>query len=132
MTEDSTNPPDFSAISQRPAGPAAQDEAAPSPAIDVDIFCPTCGYNLRGLTGNRCPECGGDIEAYRQRGSLLPWVYRDRIGRFRAFWKTVWLVTFDDRRLATEVGRPVGERPACPAMNPARSADTPSPTRPCG
>lgn len=28
--------------------------------IDVDIPCPACGYNLRGLPGDliRCPECG--------------------------------------------------------------------------
>jgi uncharacterized paraquat-inducible protein A len=22
------------------------------------IVCPTCGYNLTGLKGSRCPECG--------------------------------------------------------------------------
>lgn len=22
-----------------------------------DVACPSCGYNLRGLTGDRCPEC---------------------------------------------------------------------------
>lgn len=29
-------------------------------AIDFDLFCLTCGYNLRGLIGDpvRCPECG--------------------------------------------------------------------------
>lgn len=25
---------------------------------DRDIHCPRCGYNLRSLTGGRCPECG--------------------------------------------------------------------------
>jgi hypothetical protein len=30
-------------------------------AIDEDIYCLDCGYNLRGLYGDpvRCPECGG-------------------------------------------------------------------------
>lgn len=33
-----------------------------SGAIDEDIFCLECGYNLRGLVGDpvRCPECGVD------------------------------------------------------------------------
>ena len=25
---------------------------------DRDVVCPLCGYNLRGLTSSRCPECG--------------------------------------------------------------------------
>lgn len=44
----------------------------PSGAIDVeavrayvaerDVPCPGCGYNLRGLTGERCPECNEALE----------------------------------------------------------------------
>jgi DNA-directed RNA polymerase subunit RPC12/RpoP len=26
-----------------------------------DIACPLCGYNLRGLTSPRCPECGREL-----------------------------------------------------------------------
>ncbi len=27
-----------------------------------DIVCPGCGYNLRGLRSDRCPECGDELE----------------------------------------------------------------------
>ena len=32
----------------------------PTPVIDEDLYCLTCSYNLRGLSGDpvRCPECG--------------------------------------------------------------------------
>ncbi len=26
--------------------------------IDEDLYCPQCGYNLRGIPEDRCPECG--------------------------------------------------------------------------
>lgn len=29
---------------------------------DTDAPCPLCGYNLRQLTANRCPECGQELE----------------------------------------------------------------------
>ncbi len=28
---------------------------------DRDAPCPACGYNLRNLQGNRCPECGDEL-----------------------------------------------------------------------
>lgn len=30
--------------------------------IDRDIGCPDCGFTLRGLAGNRCPECSTQIQ----------------------------------------------------------------------
>jgi hypothetical protein len=35
-----------------------------------DVECPGCGYNLRGLLGRECPECGGRIGwgAFRASG----------------------------------------------------------------
>lgn len=112
MTSERPMPSDASAACPEPVGTSTAVEAAPLPAIDVDVFCPDCAYNLRSLTGIRCPECGTNIEAYRERGSVIPWVYRDKVGRIRAFWKTVWLVTFNDRQFGMELSRPVDERHA--------------------
>lgn len=32
--------------------------------IEIDLYCPVCGYNLRGLSENpvRCPECGENCD----------------------------------------------------------------------
>jgi hypothetical protein len=32
-----------------------------------DVACPACGYNLRGLTGMTCPECGSPVELPPER-----------------------------------------------------------------
>jgi hypothetical protein len=32
--------------------------AAAAPPAGVDVLCPMCSYNLRGLAEPRCPECG--------------------------------------------------------------------------
>jgi hypothetical protein len=78
-----------------------------NPAIDRDIFCQTCGYNLRGLTSNRCPECGSSFEHIRGGDPEIPWMYRRRLGWFRAYWKTVFFVMFKQARFADEMARPV-------------------------
>lgn len=48
--------------------PAATPAPGPGPALVAaylasrDAPCPGCGYNLRGLTGSACPECGKPLE----------------------------------------------------------------------
>ncbi len=44
------------------------------PATDTGLRCPSCGYNLTGLTEARCPECGEafDWEAVRQAADPTP------------------------------------------------------------
>lgn len=44
---------------------AGQQEPSFEGAATEDIFCPKCGYNLRGLPTLRCPECGTDSEPIR-------------------------------------------------------------------
>ena len=86
--------------------PAAPPVADPSP--ELLPVCPACGYDLRGLTSDRCPECGLTID--RAAVSRIPWVHRARIGRFRAYWRTAWMATARTAALAAEVQRPVDLR----------------------
>ena len=39
--------------------------------IDKDLYCLQCGYNLRGLPEERCPECGTRFEHGGVRASSL-------------------------------------------------------------
>jgi len=80
---------------------------APHPPITQDLFCQTCGYNLRGLTGHRCPECGGSLEGVRAGVSQIPWVHRNKLGWFRAYWRTIGFVMFRQARFCDEMARPV-------------------------
>ena len=85
-----------------------QDDLAEAlPPIEIDIPCLDCGYNLRGLTSNRCPECGEGVEHARSIDPQIPWAHRERLGAFRAYWQTVFLVLRRRKRLCWETVRPV-------------------------
>jgi hypothetical protein len=77
------------------------------PPIAQDIFCQNCGYNLRTLTSDRCPECGRSLEGLRDTVSHIPWAHRKELGRFQAYWKTVWFVMFQQKKFCEEMARPV-------------------------
>lgn len=83
--------------------PLAADPHTPA----QDIFCPYCAYNVRGLPANRCPECGREFDPAVLAASALPWPQRRKIGWFRAYWRTVWLVVFHSRRFCGEFSFPV-------------------------
>ena len=101
--------PQSAATTSADAACGPDTPSASLPEITDDIYCPECGYNLRGLTGNRCPECGHDIQIIRERKTQIPWVYRDKEGSFRAYWRTVWMVMFQNQRFCLEISRPVDE-----------------------
>lgn len=84
---------------QRPA-----QNATPYPD---DLYCPECGYSLRGLTSARCPECGLSLEFIRSDAPLIPWERRRQLGRLRAYWQTVFQVLFRTKRFCRASCRPV-------------------------
>jgi hypothetical protein len=69
-------------------------------------LCPQCGFDLRGTESDRCGECGLEIDREGLRTSGIPWVYRRRIGRIRAYFKTVWLFLADRRGVQFEAAKP--------------------------
>jgi len=84
--------------------------ADPLPEIRQDLFCQRCGYNLRGLTGNRCPECGGSLDGVRSLVPQIPWMYRKELGWWRAYWRTIRFVMFRQAQFCDEMARPVNFR----------------------
>ncbi len=59
---------------------AVAAKTGPTSAIDEDLYCLTCGYNLRGLSGDpvRCPECGqfNDLETMRFPAATIRYAMR--------------------------------------------------------
>ncbi|WP_428938622.1 hypothetical protein [Fontivita pretiosa] len=93
---------------------AAADPIASTTAPHAaDLYCPGCGYNLRGIDASqRCPECGLSIDRSTLGKSVIPWTARRHIGRARALFKTAWLASTDPRMLAREMAIAVSFRDA--------------------
>jgi hypothetical protein len=66
--------------------------SAMTAALSESFYCHGCAYDLRGLTSNRCPECGMVID--RSSAGIIAWEKRAKIGRVRAFVRTAVAATF--------------------------------------
>jgi hypothetical protein len=100
-------------MSEPPDKTAAPDSTAPTAsAYADDLFCPECGYSLRGLTSDRCPECGLLLDFVESGVSVIPWERRREIGRMRAYWQTVFQVMFRNKLFCRAAYRSVSYRDA--------------------
>ncbi|MEZ0265153.1 MAG: hypothetical protein ACAI43_10535 [Phycisphaerae bacterium] len=82
-----------------------QQAATPIPT-DRAFPCPACGYDLRAMTGDRCPECGLTVDREALRVSAIPWAHRRRQGYVRAYLATAWRFIRGGRGLVDEPLRP--------------------------
>jgi hypothetical protein len=77
-----------------------------------DLYCPDCGYSLRGLTSDRCPECGMSLERVKALGWQIAWVHRRSVGRWRGYWRTARRAAFRGNSFFRDVPRIVDYRDA--------------------
>jgi hypothetical protein len=80
------------------------------PLITEGIYCAGCGYDLRGLSSDRCPECGLTIQATHE--GVIPWERRKRIGYFSSFFLTLLAATFSPIQFARATNGPIDVRSA--------------------
>lgn len=78
-----------------PATELMQDGAPNWPAIDFEVTCARCGYNLRMLTTPRCTECGLEFEwllVLRQATSQSDFLFEHHWCRrpIRSLCTTIW------------------------------------------
>lgn len=80
--------------------------AKSEPSTELALFCPQCIYDLRGLPGDECPECGCEVDRAKLEKSSIHWVHREGLG-VGAFVKTAMRATFKTQFFCLEVARPV-------------------------
>jgi len=93
------------------ASPPSPPTTAPAHEPE-SLVCPACGYDLRAIDSDKCPECGLVIDRSEMSISRIPWEHRREIGRFRAFWKTTGMVMLHPKKFGEEINRPVDYRSA--------------------
>ena len=66
----------------QPGAPVDHDVPKVDPAFNAelrrvlderDAFCPRCKYDLSGIPGPRCPECGKNIREVLRIADTTPW-----------------------------------------------------------
>jgi hypothetical protein len=87
--------------------PAAEHQPLPE-----GMICPECAYDLRGLTSERCPECGEDLGILHRREPLIPWEHREDLGFVRAYLATMASVFWRSEKFCRAMATPVSHQRA--------------------
>ncbi len=81
------------AVRMRPLGYYEQASFRPPEAESENLECPGCGYNLAGLPGDRCPECGLEAAVtLARRGHVVDLEYN--IWPITAYGTACWVPAF--------------------------------------
>ncbi len=103
------------------AGPAAPSTPtattggttpAATHVTDAALYCPSCMYDLRGISSEVCPECGFKLDAESLNRSSIPWSYRKCLNRPWLMVKTAWRALRRPRLFCMALARPVAMRDA--------------------
>jgi len=84
-----------------------QDPGTINAQSTEDRYCLGCGYNQRGITSDRCPECGQLYAKTPPSPLRIPWLHRKYLGRLAAYWLTIRLVLFRREQFGQEIAHPV-------------------------
>lgn len=95
-----------------PAAPATSTTPLDGHAGDAALYCPSCMYDLRGLSGDACPECGFELGEDSAARSSIPWSYRKVFNQPLLLLTTAWRTLRHPRRFCMALARPVERRDA--------------------
>lgn len=84
----------------------AEGSTAQLDVAGAALYCPQCMYDLRGLSGASCPECGAALDRETLARSSLPWVHAGFVMRLFPPVRTAWRVILQPRALSQEMARP--------------------------
>jgi len=84
-----------------------QTATASPPDFSPNLYCIICGYNQRGITAERCPECGQDFSKVPPSPSRLPWLHRRHLGLLRSYWRTAAMVIFRPKIFLDQIDNPI-------------------------
>lgn len=93
------------------AEPAATEQSTPTTAAAA-LYCPACMYDLRGLAGDVCPECGFELSGDAAKRSSIPWSYAKRLNGPWLLLKTAGWTLLHPQQFGMALARPVERRDA--------------------